>query len=53
MTPAQWTNVVIGVAARRVVVALVAGQPMWAIAGWVVGGVAAVAIVAVKARRGR
>jgi hypothetical protein len=32
------------------VAALVAVQPVWAIVGWVVGGVAAVVLVAVKTR---
>jgi hypothetical protein len=35
-----------------VVAAVVAGQAVWAVVGWAVGGVAAV-VVAVKTRRGR
>jgi hypothetical protein len=35
------------------VAALVVGQVVWALAGWVVGGVAAVAVVAVRMRRSR
>jgi hypothetical protein len=32
---------------------LLTGRPMWFIVGFLVGGVAAFALVAVKARRGR
>ena len=35
------------------VAAVVVGKPMWALIGWEVGGVAAVAVVAVKMRRSR
>jgi hypothetical protein len=36
-----------------VVAAVVVGHAAWAVVGWVVGGVTAVVVVAVKARRGR
>jgi hypothetical protein len=43
----------VAVTLAAVVVAVVAGEPVLAVAGWVVGSVAAVVLVAVKARRGR
>ena len=36
-----------------VIAAFVANGAMWTVVGWAVGGVAAFALVAVKARRGR
>jgi hypothetical protein len=39
--------------AAGLVGALVAGSAVWALIGWLVGGVAAVIVVAVKTRRDR
>lgn len=36
-----------------VVAALVVGDPVWALVGWVAGGLAAVVVVPVRSRRGR
>ena len=36
-----------------VTAALAGSRAVWAVVGWAVGGVAAVVVVAVKARRGR
>jgi hypothetical protein len=43
----------VAVTLAAVVVAVVAGEPVLAVTGWVVGSAAAVVLVAVKARRGR
>ena len=49
--PAVYLWVAVTLAA--VVVAAVAGEPVLAVTGWVVGSAAAVVLVAVRARRGR
>ena len=43
----------VAVTLAAVVVAVAAGEPVLAVTGWVVASVAAVVLVAVKARRGR
>lgn len=43
----------VAVTLAAVVVAVVASEPVLAVAGWVVGSVAAIVLLAVKARRGR
>jgi hypothetical protein len=43
----------VAVTLAAVVVAVVAGEPVLAVTGWVVGSAAAVVLVAVKARQGR
>lgn len=47
------TSLWLGVTLAAVIAALVLGNPVVAMAGWVIGGIAAIAVAAAKRRRSR